>query len=82
MCIRDSGYTMHACFVRPHSRGTLRLASNRATDAPIIDPNYLGDPEGFDLKMLVECAKLTQDIFAQRAFTAYRGAPILYLIHI
>ncbi|MDE2382949.1 MAG: GMC family oxidoreductase, partial [Xanthomonadaceae bacterium] len=67
------GYTMHACFLRPHSRGTLRLASNRA---PIIDPNYLGDPEGFDLKMLVECAKLSQDILSQRAFTPYRGAPI------
>jgi len=70
------GYTMHACFLRPHSRGTLRLASNRAADAPIIDPNYLGDPEGFDLKMLVECAKLSQDILSQRAFTPYRGAPI------
>ncbi|MDE2408377.1 MAG: choline dehydrogenase [Xanthomonadaceae bacterium] len=70
------GYTMHACFTRPHSRGSLQLASNRVADAPLIDPNYLGDPEGFDLKMLVECAKLSLDIFSQRAFTPYRGAPI------
>ncbi|MCW5580128.1 MAG: choline dehydrogenase [Luteimonas sp.] len=70
------GYTLHACFLRPHSRGSVSLVSNRASDKPRIDPNYLGDPEGFDLKMLVECAKLSLDIFAQQAFDPYRGAPI------
>jgi choline dehydrogenase len=70
------GYTLHACFLRPRSRGTLRLASNRASDKPIIDPNYLGDPDGFDLRMLVECAKLSLDLLAQPAFAPYRGAPI------
>lgn len=70
------GYTLHACFLRPHSRGTLRLASNRAADKPLIDPDYLGDAEGFDLKMLIECAKLSLEIFAQEAFDPYRGAPI------
>jgi choline dehydrogenase len=54
----------------------VRLASNRAADKPLIDPNYLGDPEGFDLKMLVECAKLSLDLLAQPAFAPYRGAPI------
>ena len=70
------GYTLHACFLRPHSRGSLSLASNHASDKPIIDPNYLGDPEGFDLKVMVECAKLSLEIFAQAAFDPYRGAPI------
>ncbi|WP_256646309.1 GMC family oxidoreductase [Thermomonas paludicola] len=70
------GYTMHACFLRPHSRGRLTLASNRASDKPLIDPNYLGDAEGFDLKMLVECARVSLEILAQKAFDPYRGAPI------
>jgi len=70
------GYTMHACFLRPHSRGRITLASNRVSDKPRIEANYLGDPEGFDLKMIVECAKLSLDLFAQRAFDPYRGAPI------
>ncbi len=70
------GYTMHACFLRPHSRGSVQLASNRASDKPIIDPNYLGDPEGFDLKVMVECAKLSLEIFGQKAFDPYRGTPI------
>lgn len=70
------GYTLHACFLRPRSRGRVTLASNRASDKPIIDPNYLGDPEGFDLKMMVECAKLSLELLAQKAFDPYRGAPI------
>ena len=70
------GYTLHACFLRPRSRGRLSLASNRAADKPRIQANYLGDAEGFDLKMMLECAKVSRDIFAQRAFDPYRGAPI------
>jgi choline dehydrogenase len=70
------GYTLHACFLRPRSRGRLSLASARATDKPRIEANYLGDAEGFDLRMMVECAKVSRAIFAQRAFDPYRGAPI------
>ena len=70
------GYTMHACFLRPRSRGRISLASNRVSDKPRIEANYLGDPEGFDLKMMVECARLSLDLFAQKAFDPYRGAPI------
>ncbi|MFN3311106.1 MAG: GMC family oxidoreductase, partial [Thermomonas sp.] len=60
----------------PRSRGRVTLASHRAGDRPLIDPNYLGDPEGFDLKMMVECAKLSLELLAQKAFAPYRGAPI------
>ncbi|HSR64281.1 MAG TPA: GMC oxidoreductase, partial [Xanthomonadaceae bacterium] len=70
------GYTLHACFLRPRSRGRITLASNRAGDKPRIDPCYLGDADGFDLRMLVECAKLSLELFAQPAFDDYRGAPI------
>jgi choline dehydrogenase len=70
------GYTLHACFLRPRSRGRITLATNRASDKPRIEANYLGDAEGFDLKMMVECAKVSREIFAQPAFDAYRGAPI------
>ncbi|MEO7478249.1 MAG: GMC oxidoreductase, partial [Lysobacteraceae bacterium] len=70
------GYTVHACFLRPHSRGRILLASAKPTDKARIEANYLGDAEGFDLKMMVECAKLSRDLFAQKAFDAYRGTPI------
>ena len=74
--LSGDGYTLHACFLRPRSRGRLTLASNRASDKPRIQANYLSDAEGFDLKMMLECAKISRSIFAQRAFDPYRGTPI------
>ena len=70
------GYTAHACFLRPRSRGRIGLASASAGDKARIEANYLSDAEGFDLKMMVECAKLSRTLFAQKAFDPYRGAPI------
>lgn len=74
--LKGDGFTLHACFLRPHSRGRIALASNRAGDKARIEANYLGDAEGFDLRMMVECAKISRELFAQPAFDAYRGAPI------
>jgi len=74
--LEGDGYTLHACFLRPRSRGRIALASNRASDKARIEANYLSDAEGFDLKMMLECAKLSRELFAQPAFDAYRGAPI------
>ena len=74
--LEGDGYTLHACFLRPRSRGRIRLDSaDPRTDARI-EANYLSDAEGFDLKMMVECAKVARELFAQAAFDPYRGAPI------
>ena len=74
--LAGDGYTLHACFLHPRSRGRIALTSNRAGDKPRIEANYLGDAEGFDLKMMVQCARLAREVFAQKAFDPYRGAPI------
>jgi choline dehydrogenase len=74
--LKGDGYTVHACFLHPRSRGRITLASNRVADKPRIEANYMSDPEGFDLTMMVECAKLSRDLLAQPAFDPYRGAPI------
>ena len=74
--LAGDGYTLHACFLRPRSRGRVSLASARAHDKARIQANYLGDAEGFDLRMMLECAKLSRELLAQRAFDPYRGAPI------
>ncbi|MGI8560785.1 MAG: GMC family oxidoreductase [Luteimonas sp.] len=74
--LKGDGYTLHACFLRPRSRGRIRLASNRASDKARIEANYLSDADGFDLKMMVECAKVSREILAQKAFDPYRGKPI------
>ena len=70
------GYTLHACNLRPRSRGTIRLHSANPSAAPAIQPDYLGDAEGHDLKMMVEGARVSRGILAQDAFAAYRGEEI------
>ncbi|HVR81102.1 MAG TPA: choline dehydrogenase [Luteimonas sp.] len=74
--LKGDGYTLHACFLHPRSRGRIALVSNRASDKARIEANYLTDTDGFDLKMMLECAKVSREIFAQSAFDPYRGTPI------
>jgi len=70
------GYTVHACFLRPRSRGTIRLHSANPGVPAAIRPNYLSDADGFDLAVMIEAAKISRDIFAAAPFDAYRGSEI------
>lgn len=47
--VKAHGYSGHVCVLRPESRGTVRLASAKAGDAPVIDPEFLSDPRDIDL---------------------------------
>ena len=70
------GYTLHACALRPKSRGTIRLKSADPAAHAAISPNYLGDAEGYDLKLLIEGARISRRIFAEAPFAPYRGEEI------
>jgi choline dehydrogenase len=70
------GYTLHACYLHPRSRGRLRLRSTDPAQPIAIHANYLGDPEGHDLKRMIEAARLSRDLLDQSAFDAYRGEPV------
>ena len=59
----DGGVTLNSCYLRPRSRGSVRLQSDNPQDAPLIDPNYLEDPQ--DREMSIRGLKLTQEILAQ-----------------
>ncbi|MBW4706907.1 GMC family oxidoreductase N-terminal domain-containing protein [Roseobacter sp. YSTF-M11] len=65
----NGGVTLNACFLRPRSRGTVRLRSGDPADMPLIDPNYLADP--YDREMSVRGLKLVQSILAQDALKPY-----------
>jgi choline dehydrogenase-like flavoprotein len=41
--VKGHGFSLHACVLRPESRGTVRLGSGDAAAAPRIDPNFLAD---------------------------------------
>lgn len=45
--LQESGGTFFATniFLRPKSRGTIRLQSTDPFDPPLIDPSYLGHPD-------------------------------------
>lgn len=59
----NGGVTLNSCYLRPRSRGTVRLSSSDPKDAPLIDPNYLQDSR--DREMSIRGLKLTQEILAQ-----------------
>ena len=64
------GMTIHACPLRPHSRGEITLKSADPAKAPAIQPNYLQDPR--DLELMLEGAGLARKIFMQSAFDPIR----------
>ncbi len=59
----QGGITLNSCYLRPRSRGTIRLQSADPARAPLIDPNYLSDP--LDREMSIRGLKLTQNILSQ-----------------
>jgi choline dehydrogenase len=61
----QGGITLNSCYLRPRSRGTIRLQSADPVRAPLIDPNYLSDP--MDREMSIRGLKLTQSILSQPA---------------
>src|SRR3546814_5048990 len=77
--MRISDWSSDVCssdLLHPRSRGRIALASADPARKARIEANYLSDAEGFDLRIMVECAKVSREIFAQPAFEPYRGAPI------
>jgi choline dehydrogenase-like flavoprotein len=60
------GVTLHACCLRPQSRGEIRLASSDPLLPPVMDPNYLA--AGYDLKILIEGLRKGREILAAPAF--------------
>ncbi|MDW4498873.1 GMC family oxidoreductase N-terminal domain-containing protein [Sulfitobacter sp. D35] len=65
----QGGVTLNSCYLRPRSRGTVRLQSTDPASAPLIDPNYLADP--LDREMTIRGLKLTQEILAQEPLQKY-----------
>jgi choline dehydrogenase-like flavoprotein len=65
----QGGVTLNSAYLRPRSRGTVRLASADPLAAPLIDPNYWEDPH--DRAMSIKGLKLAQEIMRQDALKPY-----------
>ncbi|MGF1703796.1 choline dehydrogenase [Photobacterium makurazakiensis] len=68
------GYSLHACNLRPSSRGSLTIGSADPAAPPVITANYLSDPE--DIQVMVRGIKLSREILKQSAFDHYRGVEV------
>jgi choline dehydrogenase len=56
------GCSIAVVLLTPHSRGRITLASSRPDDAPLIDPAYLSDPNGDDLRRLIAGVRVARSI--------------------
>ena len=63
------GYRIGVGPMRPTSRGSVRLASNKVTDPLHIDPNYMSTAE--DFRVMREAVSLGLEIASQPAFAPF-----------
>lgn len=63
-----TGFSCHVCLLRPKSRGSVALAGNDPMQAPLIDPNFLGEED--DLELMVAGYKTTRRLMEAPALRA------------
>lgn len=61
--------SIHSCYLRPESRGTVKLASTEPSAAPLIDPNYLSSAK--DIEHMLAGAKRTRAIMQEEPMAKY-----------
>ncbi|HTJ93664.1 MAG TPA: GMC oxidoreductase, partial [Pararobbsia sp.] len=66
-----AGYSLHVCALRPHSRGTVGIASHDTREAPVIDPGFLSDAR--DADVLLRGVKAARRILAAPALARHGG---------
>ncbi|MBL0375176.1 GMC family oxidoreductase N-terminal domain-containing protein [Rhizobium sp. KVB221] len=64
-----SGCTLNSYTVRPKSRGSVMLRSSKPEDRPVVDPNFIAEPD--DLRISVEGIKLSREILNQPSMQKY-----------
>lgn len=67
--MKNSGVTLNTAYLRPRSRGTVRLATSDPRAPPLIDPNYWADPH--DREMSIRGLKLARQLMSQPALKQY-----------
>ena len=73
--LERAGVTLNSAYLRPESRGTVRLASPDPADAPLIDPDYWAEPH--DRAMAFEGLRLAREIMRQDALKPFAAREAL-----
>jgi choline dehydrogenase-like flavoprotein len=65
----NGGITLNSAYMRPKSRGSVRLRNADPAEAPLIDPNYWQEPE--DLKRGIMGLRIARNILRQPALKPF-----------
>jgi choline dehydrogenase len=71
----EPGYTIEFSMLRPHSRGSVRLASKDPTTAPLIDPAFLTDER--DVTGMLDAMRLARQLGQTTAMAKWRKQEVL-----
>ena len=67
--MRNTGVTLNSAYLRPRSRGSVRLANSDPAAAPLIDPNYWAEPR--DRELAIEGLRMAREILRQPALKRF-----------
>jgi choline dehydrogenase len=74
---KEHGFSIAAAALKPRSRGSIALRSKDPMLSPLIQPNYCSDPDGEDMRVLIEGIRLGRQIVEAAPFDRLRGREIL-----
>lgn len=73
--LKNPGVTLNSAFLRPRSRGSVRLSGNDPAAAPLIDPNYWADP--YDREISIKGLRMAREIMRQNALKPFVEREVL-----
>jgi choline dehydrogenase len=73
----EDGITLGVVLLDPRSSGEVRLRTPDPRDPPAIDPRYLSDPEGEDLRRLVNGLRYARRVLAQEPLAGFVSEELL-----
>jgi choline dehydrogenase-like flavoprotein len=73
--LRNPGVTLNSAFLRPRSRGSVRLSNSDPAAAPLIDPNYWADP--YDREISIKGLRIAREIMRQNALKPFVDREVL-----
>jgi choline dehydrogenase-like flavoprotein len=73
--LKNPGVTLNSAFLRPRSRGSVRLSNPDPAAAPLIDPNYWADP--YDREISIKGLHIAREIMRQNALKPFVEREVL-----
>lgn len=75
--IDGDGFGLGAIVLRPKSRGSIHIKSSNPLDHPAIDPNYLSDENGDDMRLTICGLRWAREVIRKEPFDWFRGTELL-----